>query len=429
MNKFIDILLINPPTPAPDEHSYYSKMSPPLGLCYLATILTNNKYRVKVIDMAVEDNPGQELIKILSDFCPKIVGITSTTQNYYVCLKIAQIAKKMLNAVKVIVGGSHATYEYEDMLKNSTIDAAALFEAEDTIIELANYYIRSEGGIDKIKGIAYRNDDNNIVKTENRLLKENLDIIPIPDRLFVNLEKYVRKGTIMSSRGCVKKCIFCVAGNYEGNYRSRSPGNVVEELNKMYSEHNIKYFYFIDNVFTADVERVYEICSLIRKSKMSLNFYCVARLDTICDELMKELKAAGCNRVEVGVESASQNIIDNLEKGISVDTVLKAADIALGHQIQPMFTFQVGHPSDTIASMKETIKLTKKVRNKGAGAYLSVMTPYPGTPVYKGRKMYGVEIHTKNWEDFRMTNPICCTKNYGLNDVRKLIYKEYKDMD
>jgi anaerobic magnesium-protoporphyrin IX monomethyl ester cyclase len=427
MKKHIDVLLINPPIASPHEHSFYSKMSPPLGLCYLGSMLSKSGYKVKVIDMVVEDDPLNELINTLQADKPDIVGITLTTQGYYTGMKIAQIVKQYLESAKIITGGSHATYEYAEVLKNNIVDVVNLYEGEETIIELANYYIKGEGTLDSIRGIAYK-DNGKVIMTQSRPLIVDLDGIPIPDRSLIKLEKYPRKGTIITSRGCVKKCIFCVAGNYEGNYRPRSPENVIAELEIMYKDYGIRSYYFFDNVFTVDFDRVEKICSFICNSNMKIDFYCVARLDTVCNELMSVLRSAGCYRVEIGVESASQDIIDHLEKGISVASVLKVADIALKHNIQPMFTFQVGHPFDTLESMTKTIGLIKELRLKGAGAYLSIMTPYPGTPVYENRSKYGINIEANNWEDYRMTNPICSTANFSLNDLRKLIFMEYKAM-
>jgi radical SAM superfamily enzyme YgiQ (UPF0313 family) len=142
-------------------------------------------------------------------------------------------------------------------------------------------------------------------------------------------------------------------------------------------------------------------------------------------ELARCLKAAGCERIEIGVESGSQEIIDALKKHITLEQVHRAADIVLGAGMQPMFTFQIGSPFETADSLEKTHQIAADLRSKGAITFFSVMTPYPGTPFAERAAELGVAIREKDWREFRTSNPICDMRHLDRNSVRKALYREF----
>src|SRR5208337_2671861 len=123
--------------------------------------------------------------------------------------------------------------------------------------------------------------------------------------------------------------------------------------------------YFIDNVFTTHRKRAREICRLIREADLPIGFYCVSRVDYVSQALMQDLASAGCYRIELGVESADFDVIETTRKKITIDQVRRAADVILNLGMQPMFTFQVGHPDDTPASIEATLALSEELRSIG----------------------------------------------------------------
>jgi hypothetical protein len=138
---------------------------------------------------------------------------------------------------------------------------------------------------------------------------------------------------------------------------------------------------------------------------------------------MQEMASAGCYRVELGVESGDPQVINGMNKHITLEQVYRAANIILNLGMQPMFTFQVGHPHDTLSSIEATLHLAERVQELGAGAYLSVTTPYPGAPMMINREQYGICLETTNWEEYRWSNPTFSTPNFSRNDVRVALYR------
>ena len=418
----VDILFVNPPTPSPAEHAGYNLNAPPLGIGYLAAILRNYGFGVDAVELAFAEAPVQVLKDKLRRTDPRIVAFYTTTVNYY-------LTERLMNSVRTDhpeaitwVGGPHVSYEYETALNSSGFDVVFIFEAEHSALAVAQAQLHGKGKLEEIHGIAFR-QNNRIVKTPSRPREKRLDIFPFPARDLFPMEKYTRPGSIMSSRGCPFKCIFCIASTFEDDYRYRSPKNVVDELKEMYMRWGINDYYFVDNVFTTNAERTREICRLIRESDLPIGWYCVSRVDYVTPQLMQELASAGCYRIELGVESGDPGVINGINKHITLEQVYRATDIIMNLGMQPMFTFQVGHPQDTLSSIEATLQLAKNVQEMGAGAYLSVTTPYPGAPMMIDREKYGMRLETTDWEEFRWSNPTYSTPYLSRNDIRKAIFR------
>jgi len=419
----IDVLFVNPPTPSPAEHSGYSQMSPPLGIGYVAASLREAGFSVAAVDLALAENPDEELRQAINIHQPRICGFYTLTQNYYATEGYLDLVRNMDSDLITWVGGPHVSYEYETALKESGFDVVFFFEAEHSAVEVAQFQINGKGSLYDVAGIAFM-QCGDVVRTKPRTRERALDNLPFPARDLFPMHLYKRPGTIMTSRGCPLKCIFCIASTFEDAYRYRSPEDVVDELKYVYDNWGVTDYYFIDNVFTTHRGRAREVCRLLRKAALPIGWYCVSRVDYVSPELMQELASAGCYRIELGVESASVDVIDTMRKHIKIDQVYRAADIIMNLGMQPMFTFQVGHPDDTLETIEATLTMIETLRERGAGTYLSITTPFPGTPLYMNRDEYGVTMETTNWEDFRLSNPTYSTNNFCSNDLRQAVYRE-----
>ncbi len=419
-----EVLLINPPMWSPKAHSSFTGLCPPLGLGYLAACLQREGIGVDILDLDVSPDPDAELRQAFAHRAPRLVGITSLTQNHFLALHVARAVKAMNSKTLVAIGGPHVSYRWDEALAQPAIDVVVLFEGERTIVELYRQAQQEQPDWSGIAGIAYRNGGHNEL-TSPRPREQELDRIPHPARHLLPMGRYGRPGTIMTSRGCPMKCIFCISSTYEGCYRPRSADDVVEELTVLRHTWGLREVYLLDNVFTVDSARVQSICAQIIERKLGIRFHCVSRADYMTEELARCLKAAGCERIEIGVESGSQEIIEALKKHITLEQVFRAADLVLGAGMQPMFTFQIGSPFETAASLEKTHQLAADLRSKGAITFFSVMTPYPGTPFAERAEELGVVIRAKDWREFRTSNPICDMRYLNCNSLRQALYREF----
>jgi len=418
-----DVLLINPPMRSPKAQLDLNAVSPPLGLGYLAASLDKAGITVDIVDLNLDRDPVGRFREVLAGVSPLVVGFTSLTQNFPQASFLAGMVKARKKGTKVVMGGPHATYKWQEILSGGTVDAVVRYEGERTLVELVRQWSNSAPDLNAVDGIAFLDGDTP-VNTRDIPHEKNLDSFPFPARHFLPMAHYARPGTILTSRGCPRKCIFCISSTYEGHYRTRSADNVVDELAVLRHVWGLKDIVFLDNVFTVDTQRVYDICNQIIGDGLGIRFQCVCRVDLVTRDLVGMLRAAGCTSIEIGVESAEQEVTDAMQKFIRVDEVLEAADIVLGAGLLPLFTFQLGSPFDTAATIDKTRKLAAKLRKMGATTLFSVMTPFPGTPLAERADELGVRIHAKDWYEYRISNPVYDTPHLDRDFIRDAFYQE-----
>lgn len=416
-----DILLAQPPMPE-HLHQYAREVivCPPLGLGYLASTLLENGFEAELIDLSIE-NPDRKGVELeLQKREPKILGITTTTSTYKNALNVAAIAKELDRNVVTVLGGPHVTFTEEEALGNQQVDIVVRHEGELTTLELCQKLLREKRGLEHVAGISYRKD-NAIVKNPDRPLIEDLDRLPFPARHLMRLDKYLSPGTIITSRGCPSKCIFCAAEAMSGGkYRVRSPANVVAEIEKVVNDFGPKFLFIADDTFTVFRDRTREICKLLRNLAKKIEWVCESRANFIDKPILQEMAEAGCTAIQLGVESGSEKILKSIKKGINLDQVRRAVRWAVEAKILPVCSFMVPHPEDTWKTVKETKKSMLELKDMGAFIYVSVTTPFPGTYLYLHAKELGVTIVTEDTDKYDLTgeNPVIRTRNLSVEAVK-----------
>ena len=376
------VTLVNPPYPA---GSFLHPPFPSLGLGYLAAVLEKNKYEVDVIDCQTVKFTYEEFRNEIGKRRPDLVGITSNILTYKSALKIAKIAKEAHPKCLTVIGGPHVSFWDQEALQECPhLDVVVRKEGENTLLELVQ---RLEAGksFSDVLGTTCRKDGK-IVKNPDRPYIENLDELPFPARHFWPIECLQKYGTVIfevvTSRGCVQWCSFCIEVRTHGRkYRTRSPKNVVDELEFLHNTYGAKYFAFIDDAFTVDQRRAAEICEEIKKRKLKIKWACETRVDRVTKALLLEMKEAGCADIWFGIESGSQRVLDTMKKGISLEQTIKAFKWAKEVGIKPNPNVILGVPGETKETAWETIRFVERLIPDYMGCY-TVATPYPGTPMY-----------------------------------------------
>ncbi|HDN63148.1 MAG TPA: hypothetical protein ENF56_04215, partial [Candidatus Bathyarchaeota archaeon] len=211
-----DALLVQPPLPKPiGEYSSSIILCPPLGLGYIASNLILEGFEVEIIDMAALNLSLDQFKREVKQKEPKIVGISAETLTYKNALKVAETVKKENPEILTVMGGPHVTFLAEETLRNPQVDVVVRREGEMTMKEIARRLLRENGDLGNVKGITYRREGH-IISNPERPLIEDLDSLPFPARELFPLDRYRVPGTLITSRGCPSKCIFCSAGAMYG---------------------------------------------------------------------------------------------------------------------------------------------------------------------------------------------------------------------
>ena len=422
------ILLIVPPA----EYVAKTNMAP-LGLLSMSSVLEAYGFETIVIDCIAMDYDFKKLRALISKESPEIVGITATTYSRHEALKSAKLVKNENPNSIVVVGGVHFSFTADDTLKHTKeIDIVARGEGEYTLLDIA-CSVQNNLDLKNILGISYRNDDK-IIHNPNRPFIKDLDSLPFPDRKKTPLKKYNQKlefadipcTSVITSRGCPIKCIFCsVSAMWGSTHRTRSPKNIVDEIEYLLNEYELKGIYFADDTLTFSQKHILGFCREIEKRKLDFKWFCDIRVDNVNKEILKEMKKAGCYYVGFGVESGSPNVLKLLNKKITHDQVKKCARNCkeLGIKTKAFFTYS--NPGETEKDLEMTFRFMDKLEPCVDIIAPSVLTIFPGTYL---------EIHAKEIgslpSDFSWDAPFYSKKNEMLGQPANTpVYIENFDID
>jgi anaerobic magnesium-protoporphyrin IX monomethyl ester cyclase len=411
------ILFIKPSSETPFKET----ISYPLGLLYMASVLEKNNHKVIVKDYF--DKPWKkckkEIIDLIRNYSPDILGLNCWTMNRTACFLISKIAKKINPSCKIIMGGVHASSLYEQILENFPIDAIIVGEGELIIKELAKAW-ENKKPISRIKGLALK--ENNKIKFNGcREPIIDLDSLPFPKHELC--EETIKKNktiTMITSRGCPFGCIFCSTPAFWGRkWRARTAKNVADEIEDIKKRFPyVNTIFFEDDEFTVDKQRVIDICEEIIKRKIKINWQCSSRVDTISEEMLIKMKQAGCNEIGYGIESGSKRILEIIEKKITPEKIENA--IRLTEKVGLKYTqfLMVGNPGENWETIEETVRFIKKFKKMKIES-VGRLQIYPNTKIYEIAKKQGI-IDDSYWLTDKLV-PLY-TYNHSADELTKMAY-------
>ncbi|MBN1358792.1 radical SAM protein [Candidatus Bathyarchaeota archaeon] len=412
------VTLVNPSAPSGSTgHMPFAL----LGLAYLGAILEKHNYNVDVIDCHVLGLSYEDFRSEIAKRKPDIVGLSSTTLTYKTALKLAEIAKEELPECLVLIGGPHVTFWDDEALEESSaLDVIVRKEGEYTLLELVQKVEAGES-FDDVLGITYRKNGK-IVRTPDRPYIEDLDSLPFPARHLWPIErlrKFEDMFYLIASRGCVFWCEFCATVRMHGRkFRMRSPKNIADELEFLYKTYGVTNFTFCDDAFTVEPARIEELCRLIMERNLTIKWNCGTRVDMLTRELLVKMRDAGCISVWSGVESGTQQVLDAMHKGITIEQTMRVYQWLRELGLKPAPNVILGFPGETKESAWETIKFVEKISPDEVGFY-NIATPFPGTPLYDSVKEKGW-LRVTDFDQYDTATPIFETPWLTMKELKQV---------
>lgn len=403
------VMLIYPPITEVEVYAKYSKAAPclpPLGICYIARYLLEANYDVKIIDCVAQRLSLTELQSKIVEYSPTVVGVSSTTVAFYYAKQVLSLVKSVDPEIITVLGGAHITAFFKEAMKEcESIDIGVLGEGEQTLLDIVRK-IDNNDSIDTVKGIVFR-QNGTLIQTESRPTVRDLDEIPFPAReLLPNLHSYAHTAlrgkkrklttTMITSRGCPKKCGYCDQSVFGRVWRSHSADYVFSEMKLLKEDFGVDFISFEDDNFSLSKERVKAICKKIIEHPLDIGWACSGRADNVDDEMLKLMKTAGCESIYVGIESGSPRILKLINKNISKDKVNEGIRKIKENGIRILGSFILGIPSETKEEMLQTLDYSLSLPLDGASFF--IFTPYPRTELRKLAFQYG-KVST-NWKDY-----------------------------
>ncbi len=428
-NENKNILLM---TTAPPENGawYLGKRLPPIGLMYVAAALEKAGFQVQMLDNYLMKKPIEEVKQLVRKTNPTIVGITCGSATYRRCIETARAIKEALPTSRIVVGGWHASYVPDSLLDNPEIDYVVMGEGERAVTELATCIVNGaeSAATISIPGVAYRRAGVNI-KNPPKFI-ENMDEIPYPARTLLPLELYdrtieylnVKPADVMSiSRGCVYHCGFCETKKLWGNIcRGFSPQRVIGEIKDLQSKYGTKGIYFINDNFTLRRKQTLELCDLMVKEKLDLEWVCDTRVDLVDQDLLVAMKRAGCKTIWFGVESGSEKVLKRIGRDTKLKQIENAFKLCRKNDIKTACSFMLGVPDETLKDMEASLKFAKKLNPDWCIFNVFIANP--------DSKLYQEVLESKKYDQLDEFLLSVKTDEYDYNSlmaVQRRFFKEF----
>ncbi len=382
---------------------------PPLGLGYLASALQKRGFGVELVDCTFIGK--QEAIERIKRSNPEIVGVYSMFSMKKTSLEMARLLRGTCKLL--VAGGPLPTLDPTDFL--DVFDITTVGEGEETIVDLADC-VGKGLPISSVRGIAYK-ESGTVKFTPSRGFVKDLDALAFPARELFENQAYKRHyekrfgystTPLISSRGCPFSCDFCSRPVFGTTFRTRSPSNIVAEVEQI-AELGYDRVWFADDCFTLDREHLEHVCDLLAQKRIDIDWECLSRVDTLNVEVARKMKRAGCIRVFFGIESGNDDVLSLMKKQITTMQAQKAVFAAKEAGLEVGAFFIVGYPGENDRTVLDTVRFASALPLD----YLSFTLPYPipGTALHERVKDNGGVI-VDDWEE---------PKNWGL--IRhKLLY-------
>lgn len=392
--KMLDIVLVNP---YPDKATGINEatITPPLGLAYLASVLMNHDFSVRIIDANVLKKKNQVVIEEIKLIQPRFVGISMNIVTSESGYRLSQDIKAAGINSAVILGGVTPTTTPEFSLEKSKADFAVIGEGENTLLELMRMDRRGDFSYETLPGIAFRREGQVCITARRERMKD-LDSLPFPAyELLPELKRYKSRArgfpvaSIFTSRGCPYLCIFCNKSVFGTQITFHSARRVLDEIGFLIKNYGARQIDVLDDNFTFDKKRAMEILEgIIRRGyRIFINLQSGVRADTIDEELIKMMRRCGVYKIGFGVEAADSVIQKKIKKNLNLDKVLYAARLAKKHGIIVYGFFILGLPGENRQTMQKTLDFALKM--DPVIANFSIALPFPGTEMYEIIKKEG----------------------------------------
>jgi anaerobic magnesium-protoporphyrin IX monomethyl ester cyclase len=388
---------------------------PPLGLLYIASYIKKySDHQVQVWDLDARPIEERGLMERLRSERPDVIGISCWTDFWYPVCRLMKVITEALPQVHITLGGPHVGVYPALCLAQAHVDSIVLGDGEKPMQNLLDHLQNGSPLMDR--GIYVKR--NLWPERFDQYIEKELDHLPFPDRTLLPVEDYSsvlssfsRITTMITSRGCPHRCVYCKL--HFQKTLCRSSMNVVDELQEIsrlgYSEVEI-----YDDTFTWSKSRLREICTEMVKRRVHLRWAIRERVSNVDEESLFLMKRAGLRRIHLGIESGNEAILKNIKKNITLEQAERAVKLAKRQKLNVLAYYMIGLPGESLKEVLETIDFA--IRLDSDYAEFNVAIPYPGTEMYE-KGLENKIIPRDFWKEF--------TANPTPDFVMPYLYEEH----
>ena len=386
----------------------------PLGVLYIGALLRREGFDVSVLDADINGLTIAETVERVIATDPDLVGISLMTPQLLSALALCAALKHARPGLTIVLGGAHIDASKDDIFSMATtMDFAIHGEGELAMLEccqkLRDHGVRRGHGyanlfelLKDVPNVITRDPSTGEVTAQPaRPFLIDLDSLPSADYTMYGMLDYhmpMLPGLVLSmmlSRGCPFSCTFCDAPQVMGKkFRYWSVPRIVEDIRRYKEIHKTNAFVFKDSTFTANQRWAKELCQAFIDAKLNIRWRCNTRADLVPQPLLSLMKRAGCDILNIGVESGDPEILRRIKKEVNLEKVGDAFERCRALGIRTYATMIVGAPGETDASIRRSLHFAMRLRPSLVNFHIAIA--YPGTPMYEEALDAG-EVEPRWW--------------------------------
>lgn len=428
-----DLLLLNLHR---EQYNSFPGYNDFLGLYTLAAFLDENGYSARVYVGNLHEgllNADKQII----DASVKIVGLYCDYDNVTDIISVCQYLRNKYD-VRIIVGGPQATALNKDFLCKSKCDVLVRYEGERTMLHLLHHFLDNIGNLYDINGIAFLDNDELIIQPEQALI-ENLDFLPFINGKY-SLNENFRKDIVllMTGRGCPFNCSFCHEGHHSKKVRLRSIDNVIAEIKYILEEFKtFEYLMIADDTFTLNNQRVREFSQKMQalQKEQTFMWFCEGHVHTLAQnlEMIDYMVEAGLTRLQLGIESGSQKILDKYKKGSTINEIKRVVSACRDKGVLQVYSnIIIGGANFTRDVWEKELEFVKELLTLGAGVLeIGVISfwPLPQTDMTNNPENYGLKIVDYDFYTSTGDFPLAETKEMDVWKINSAVGNLQKEIE
>ncbi len=423
------VLLVNPPYSRLRGTKECTEMVTPIGLSYIGAYLKSRGIEAALYDanysagerlprfddvrdllgrfdryaenIRSEEHPvWRECRSRLEAARPDVVGVSVLSPVRGAAFRVAEICKRIDPGIRVVFGGYHPSGFPEDVLAAGHVDAVVRGEGEITFAELVERFGRG-AAIGDLPGVSYIMNGAARHNTDAPVI-EDLDTLPYTTDFLIGA--VTGKVPLQYGRGCPYGCKFCADHiMWKRRTRFRSAEHLVGEIEAVIRRTGIREFTFIDGTFNISRERVSTFCEIVIRRKLRIRWDALVRADNLDSELLRMCRKAGCVQLNIGVESGSDRVLEDLKKRIDLKNIKNDIERIKRNRIAAVSFFCIGMPPETPDDLRKTRDLIARLKHDYV--ILHIFTPFPGTEYYEELEAAGVIGSGHDFDAFGYKSP------------------------